>query len=133
MTRDEIKTRLLQYRTVKRKINALTNEIARLSSRTETKSPMTARRIVLLEKKLSKEILSTTDLCSAIERAIAELDDPRLYELMYLHYVEGDTWEDVAAKTHYSQRYIYRLQETALDQIVSGDLQRSVFNRGRAR
>lgn len=122
MTRDEIKTRLLQYRTVKRKINALTNEIARLSSRTETKSPMTARRIVLLEKKLSKEILSTTDLCSAIERAIAELDDPRLYELMYLHYVEGDTWEDVAAKTHYSQRYIYRLQETALDQIVSGDL-----------
>lgn len=122
MTRDEIKTRLLQYRTVKRKINALTNEIALLSSRTETKSPMTARRIVLLEKKLSKEILSTTDLCSAIERAIAELDDPRLYELMYLHYVEGDTWKDVAAKTHYSQRYIYRLQETALDQIVSCDL-----------
>ena len=50
-----------------------------------------------------------------VEDAVGALEDPRLRELLERHYFQGETFREVAAAMHYSERHIARMHRQALE------------------
>lgn len=69
--------------------------------------------IDLLDKKNDELI----DAKLEITEAISGLPDSRHRTLLYEYYINGLTWEEVAAKMHYTWRWTMRLRKEALVEI----------------
>ena len=54
---------------------------------------------------------------SAVKEAIHRVKDPLRRELLERYYLQGQTWEQVAEKMHYSPARIYELRRQAIDEI----------------
>ena len=54
---------------------------------------------------------------SAVKEAIHGVKDPLRRELLERYYLQGQTWEQVAEKMHYSPARIYELRRQAIDEI----------------
>lgn len=54
---------------------------------------------------------------SAIKEAIHSVKNPLHRELLERYYLQGQTWEQVAEKMHYSPARIYELRRQAIDEI----------------
>ncbi len=54
---------------------------------------------------------------SAVREAIRGIKDPLRRELLERYYLQGQTWEQVAEKMHYSPARIYELRRQAIDEI----------------
>lgn len=54
---------------------------------------------------------------SAVKEAIHSVKNPLHRELLEKYYLQGQTWEQVAEKMHYSPARIYELRRQAIDEI----------------
>ncbi len=54
---------------------------------------------------------------SAVKEAIHSVKNPLHRELLERYYLQGQTWEQVAEKMHYSPARIYELRRQAIDEI----------------
>ena len=54
---------------------------------------------------------------SAVKEAIHRVKDPLRRELLERYYLQGQTWEQVAERMHYSPARIYELRRQAIDEI----------------
>ncbi len=54
---------------------------------------------------------------STVKEAIHSVKNPLHRELLERYYLQGQTWEQVAEKMHYSPARIYELRRQAIDEI----------------
>lgn len=78
------------------------------------------RMAELLEQYEAKEAELTAALVE-IENAIKKLE-PRERLLVRLHYIDGQTWEQVAVEMGYSWRQVHRIHSDALDKLKEEEL-----------
>ena len=52
-----------------------------------------------------------------IVRTLNRIQSPEYNMLLYLRYIEGKTWEQIAVEMHYSIQHIYRMHDTALSAV----------------
>lgn len=133
MTSQEKKRYLLRYRYLAREVDRLTEERAEALSRAGRITPIlsdmpkapggTNRLELAVEKllenadELSEKIREALRAKREIETAIDRLQDPTLRQLMKYHYIDGNTWEQVAVRMQYSWRQTVRLHGKALNVI----------------
>jgi len=123
---------LRQYIPLNREINYLVAERARLNDviitikapdgmphGTGTSDPTASMAIKLatLGMKLTEKIKQLLALRDKIEEAINDLP-PEERTLMRLRYIDGNTWEEIAVKMHYSYRWTTRLHGRILKKIA---------------
>lgn len=84
----------------------------------------TAQAVIDLEKKIGEYerqlIRNRTELWRAkmdILDTISKVEDAKLSRLLYLYYVDGRTWEEVAVEMTYSWRHTLRRHGTALREV----------------
>lgn len=133
MTNQQKKEWLQQYRNNEKEIDRLTEEIQRWASRStqmtanldgmlrssnvSDKVQISVERIAELQDKLCNAINQCVELRQTIEKVINKVDDSTLERLLKLRYIEGHTWERVAAEMHYSWQHIHKLHSQALHKI----------------
>ena len=123
MTNQEKKAWLLQYRRLDERIDRLEKAKVRWIERaTKMSAPsdgmprgssvsdtvgQAAAKIADLQAEINREIDQLVDLRREIEDAIKyTVDDPVLQELLERRYIDGDKWEEIAVRMHYSWRNI---------------------------
>ncbi len=74
-------------------------------------------KIFELEKKISTELDRLCDLRGQIGEQIVKLKDVRLRRIIFLKYVDGLTFEQIADQTGYCTRQVTRLHNTAIDML----------------
>ena len=68
-------------------------------------------KICELQEELAREMQLLQRRRQEIERAINTLDDERFRGVLYLKYIEGMTFEQVADSIPYSSKQVYRIQK----------------------
>ena len=76
------------------------------------------KEMVEKQKVLSNEMRETRAKYESIVQAIESVPDQLCRTVLEHHYVNGDTWEDIAAMLNYSIRQIFRIRDKALLMIV---------------
>lgn len=74
----------------------------------------------LIEEKIKVRVEERDEAAltlSAVKEAIHSVKNPIHRELLERYYLKGQTWEQAAAKMHYSTTHIYRLRKEAIDEI----------------
>ena len=77
----------------------------------------TADRLIELEKRVNARVRDMVRLKQAAMDAIDRVEDARLREVLELYYLDGYSWEQVAARVGKDIRWVFRLHEKALQQI----------------
>ena len=121
------KRELRQYRDLAAEIERLQTELSALRAKTGSApdgqpkgtepgdvTGDTAILAVKLQEKIAARIADLIALRWRIEQAVESLADSRDRQIIYLHYVDGLTWEQVAEAMNYDLRHIYRLHGWAL-------------------
>lgn len=67
----------------------------------------------LLHKQVEKDISTR----KTIETAISHVSDKRMRLLLQYRYIDGMTWEQIAARMHLSTPWIWRMHGNALNEI----------------
>ena len=67
-----------------------------------------------VERRVNARVRDMCRLKRLAMDAIDQVEEARLREVLELYYLDGYTWEQVAAAMHLDQRWIYRLHGTAL-------------------
>lgn len=75
---------------------------------------LTADRLIELEQRVNARIREMCALKHAAMDAIDQVEDARLREVLELYYIDGMTWEQVAARMELDLRWVYRLHGQAL-------------------
>ena len=130
MTSQEKKAWLGRYRQLDQRIGQLAEEISLWRSRAQKITPSyegqprgggedrlqsAVEMILQLEKEADREIDALVGLKGEIHRAIRTVEDPTLRLLLEYRYIHGLTWEQVAERMGYDQRWVYRLHGKALN------------------
>ena len=71
-------------------------------------------RLVDLDAKIAAEIMKYTAAVDEITAAIRCVEDERLQTLLYLRYVKGERWEQIAVAINYAWRQTHRLHRKAI-------------------
>lgn len=79
--------------------------------------PQCVGKIMELEEELSAQIDRMVDKRREIEGAIAAVPNPQQQEVLSLRYIEGLSWERIAARLQYAMRHVHRLHGAALQAI----------------
>lgn len=66
-----------------------------------------------LEAKKAESLAVMQEVAGVIDR----LEDPRYRSLLWLRYIDGASWRDVARKTGYAYSYAFRLHMLALHEV----------------
>lgn len=74
----------------------------------------TANALIELERRVNARVRDMCRLKRLAMDAIDQVEEARLREVLELYYLDGYTWEQVAAAMHLDQRWIYRLHGKAL-------------------
>lgn len=81
-------------------------------------TPMTLEdavlRLVDLDAKLAAEIQRYTAAVDEITQAINRVEDERLKTVLYLRYVKGEHWEQIAVAINYAWRQTHRMHRKAI-------------------
>lgn len=133
MTNQEKKAWLLQYRSLCRRIGRMKKEQAEWMERAENmnapvnglphgsgvsdKVGNTAAKIADLTAEINREIDKLVDLRREIEKTISAVQDDTLRELLRFRYIDGEKWETIAIKMHYSFRNVLIKHGVALSAI----------------
>ena len=72
-------------------------------------------------ERISAELKETNDRLKEILDAINQISSEFKKLILVKRYIAGIDIEDIAADMHYSKRQIYRLRDTALDELVIND------------
>ncbi|MBQ2086151.1 MAG: hypothetical protein II464_07780 [Oscillospiraceae bacterium] len=88
----------------------------KISNNTQDLALRLAERKALCENMTACAVLIREEVMDAIHK----VDDPVLARLLYLRYIEGASWKDIAEDLHYDDAYVRsRLHSKALAQIAS--------------
>ena len=74
-------------------------------------------KICELQEELAREMQLLQRRRQEIERAINTLDDERFRGVLYLKYIEGMTFEQVADSIPYSSKQVYRIHKKAIESL----------------
>lgn len=135
MTNAEKQAYLMQYQTAERRINRLIDEKTLWMEKAIAISPTysavpknkgndsnrvqrAVERIIEVERDLDAEIDRQVDLRLSIEAAIQTLTDDRLQDVMRYRYIDGMTWESIAAVMHFTYQWVCKLHGQALKAIM---------------
>lgn len=69
--------------------------------------------ITMLEKKRKQ----LTEVMIRIEKAITQMDNHDEANLLYMRYIQFKYWEDIANELHVSEKTVYRIKDSALQNI----------------
>lgn len=75
-------------------------------------------QMVELQNRLVSKIDESIALRDSIERAIESVADSKLRLLLYYYYIDDMTWNKVAAKMGYDERWTKRLHQRALSKLA---------------
>ena len=75
-------------------------------------------KILQIKEKIQQEIDTFSEITKNVYKAINSLNDPTLEALMLYRYIQGLTWEQIALKMNYNYRWVLRLHNKALTQMV---------------
>ena len=131
MTNSEKQAYLMQYQAAERRITRLLDEKTEWMEKATAISPTysavprgkgngndrvqtAVSRIIDLEKELDKEIDRQVDLRLSIEGAVRKLDDDRFQDILRYRYIDGMTWEAIAAAMHFTYQWVCKLHGEAL-------------------
>lgn len=133
MTIGEKKAYLSQYKTLDRRINQLTEDLARWRARAEAISPVYSamplsggngdkvavaiEHIITLEQEINAEIDRLVNLRRTIEMHIETIPEDKLRDLMRYRYIDGLTLEQTADKMSVSYQWAWVLHGRALQKI----------------
>ena len=81
------------------------------------KTGMAAAAIAYIDSRISARIWNLTMERRQIEKQIDAVEDETLKRLLYLRYIRGLTWEEVAVEMHYTYQWVCALHGRALDAI----------------
>lgn len=73
--------------------------------------------IIELQKTAEKAKAKALKLAAEIIDTVNSVSDQKEKELLWLRYIDGRKWEEVAEEMHYSSQHIYRLHGQALQSI----------------
>lgn len=120
---------LRRARAVDRRVDEATERVERLRAKLEagrmsrlTGMPrggsvdwtQTADRLIELEQAVNQRTRELVRWKLAAIDAIRQVEEPRLAEVLELYYIDGFTWEQVAAQMGLSDRHVKRLHGIAL-------------------
>lgn len=77
----------------------------------------TADRLIELEKRVNARVRDLVRLKQAAMDAIDRVDEAPLREVLELYYLDGYSWEQVAARVGKDIRWVFRLHGRALQRI----------------
>lgn len=135
MTVDEKKKILNRYRFIERSIDEHTEELYRWRSKAVKITPgvsgmpqgnrgyevskvsLAVEKIEEIENTISKEISEIKILREKIQKAVGEMKEESLKQIIYLRYIKCMTFEDIGEMMSYSWRQILRLHTAALERI----------------
>lgn len=83
--------------------------------------PQCVGKIMELEEELSAQIDRMVDKRREIEGAIAAVPNPQQQEVLSLRYIEGLSWEKIAATLNYTYRWTLYLHGRALAALALPD------------
>ena len=75
-------------------------------------------RLADTEQKTQEQLRELVRVRDEIVEAIQQIDEPDLQAVLYWHYLNYFTFEQIAVKMHYDERTIRRKHKKALDKIV---------------
>jgi len=124
---------LQQYRNADREINTKLDQIHRLRElATKTTSILTPNKvqtqsqnnteiivakIVDMENEVDREIDELGKIKHNVESAIQEIPDHRHRDVLYMRYLNGKRWEEIAVSLNYDFHYVLKLHGSALYEI----------------
>ena len=133
MTNQEKKQYLLRYRAADAEITDLLLEKERMMSlltkATSTISDMPGgggegdkigggiARLMELDEEINKKIDALVDFRKVVESKINTVGDSTLRRILFLRYINGLTWENVAVVMNYGYRQVCRLHGKALSEL----------------
>ena len=134
MTNQEKKAWLRRYRDLSMEIEYLRAELAMWHSKAlnisftvrdnvipgSERNPIqdVIENIMGLENEIAQKIEELFLLRNEISRAIQNIKDPRLRNLLHYRYILCLTWEEIAKKLSISLRWVYRKHGQALKEIL---------------
>lgn len=133
MTNQEKKQFLRQYKSILEKIEELKNDIENWRELGEKVTPsltgmpqggqnvpkveQSAVMICDIEKEINERIKQLSGIYMRILSVIDTVDDINLQNLLHRRYIDGQTFEEIAADMHYSWRHVHRQHKKALSNI----------------
>lgn len=132
MTNKEKIKYLSQYKTIRRKIQRLTEEIQDWKAIADIASPgysdmpkgggersnsieTAIENILEIEKELKQRIRELIRTRRRIDRVIRAVEDSTLREVLERRYIDGTKWEEISETMGYEKRWIMRLHKKALE------------------
>lgn len=82
-----------------------------------TKDPHRFDKLAELNETINGKIDMLVDVKQEITEVIYQLEDGRYRALLQMYYVNGLTWEEVAAQMHYTWRWTMKLRRRAIEEI----------------
>jgi DNA-directed RNA polymerase specialized sigma subunit len=67
-----------------------------------------------LEKRIEKLRSKSRDLKASVYEEIDSLEDTRYCEVLEAHFIDGLTFESIAAEMGYTERHVYKLYQEAI-------------------
>lgn len=78
---------------------------------------MTADRLIDLERRVNAKIREMVRVKQSAMDVIDRVDEARLREVLELYYLDGYSWDQVAAQMGLDKRWVFRLHGRALQRI----------------
>ena len=122
---------LMQAFRMKKKIESMQEDILRLEAAAtdcspnltgmpHNPSPSHSRmadivcKIIDRKAELEKQVTELTALMAEIKYKLTLMEDETYKKLLYMRYVEGAEWQDIAAELFFSERWLYKIHPRAL-------------------
>ena len=76
-------------------------------------------KMLEIEDEINREIDYLQEVRKEVKSAISGVEDDTLRTLLEYRYLDGLTWEQIAGKMHFSERWVYKLHKKALKKVNS--------------
>ena len=72
-------------------------------------------KVIDLERQIEKDEALLGDLKAEVWEQLDNLEDERHKRILWLHYAERKTWNDISGELYLTRRHVIRLHKVALD------------------
>lgn len=86
--------------------------------------------LVNLQQKYKDKLHRLNATLAEVENMVDSLDDPVERRLLRCRYIDDLTWEEVCVEMNYSWRQTHRIHGTALDKLVSAEMNKMEVHMG---
>lgn len=133
MTRDEVRRRLKGYREAKRRYESAARELEELNAMIMPAMDYSKHKvkggkrsdmadlvadIAKLHEQLEIEMRTAISEMIKVKTIIKKIDNERDNELLSRRYISCQLWEEIAEDMNIERRYVFRLHNKALDELV---------------